>query len=115
MSKPRKRGGRPKGSSSKQRMAQALIAEGVQPLEAFARAGYDYPGRELKRQAGTVAEAQGKDPLAVLEAVARYGAPADAIAACAAILRACGDEPQQVDDVPHTLHVELVRDPAKVA
>lgn len=72
-------------------MAQELIAQGVEPLQAFTQAGFAYPAREVKRQAGAVAEAQGKDPLAVLEQVARYGAPADAVNACGVLL-ALGDD-----------------------
>lgn len=107
MSKPHKPIGRPRGSS-RQSVARELIAQGVAPVEAFARAGFKCPGREVKRRAGAVAEAQGKSPLEVLEQVARYGSPADAVSACAAILAVCGDEPADGNESGTTLHVRWV-------
>jgi ABC-type bacteriocin/lantibiotic exporter with double-glycine peptidase domain len=91
-----------------------MVAEGVPPLEAATRAGYKYPHRELKRQVATVAEANGKSPLEVLEAVAKYGAPADVVSACAALL---AQDDQPVIDAKRgtTIFVMYVREAERVA
>lgn len=78
--------GRPRGKSARQREVQALVAAGVPELEAFTRAGFKYPAREVKRQAATIAESQGTDPREVLRRVAKYGSTADRVAACSALL-----------------------------
>lgn len=106
MSKPRKPPiGRPKGATRKQRMAKALIAEGVQPLEAFTRAGFAYPGRELKRQAASVAEAQGCSPIETLLNIAEFGEPSDVVAACTGLLAHPDSSDPTSSAVVPTLHI----------
>jgi hypothetical protein len=90
-------------------MAKELIAQGVEPLQAFTQAGFAYPAREVKRQAGAVAEAQGKDPMQVLVDVARYGSPVDVVAACAAILRVDDDQPNTDVGLGTQIFVQWVR------
>lgn len=89
----RKRSGRPRGASDKQAEVRRLIEQGVPPLEAHQRAGYQQPYRAMKRNSTVVAEATHKaDPIATLKSQARFGAVADKVRACEALLMYADDQ-----------------------
>lgn len=102
------RRGRPRGRSPRQLAVQADIAAGMQPLAAFAKHGFRYPDREVKRQAAVIAEAAGFDPLDVCRNIAKYGSDDAKVTACAVLLTHASPSANATNETHSGGHVIIV-------